>query len=124
AAPIEDLLHEASLMLENSHAAGRAARLLLVGARRPHPFPRGMEIPEECPLRYRWKKSLEQLTGLGRARCVAVVDANGPVSSIWEQLGPAGLRRLPGATAQLVGEDLGLVVRHAQRIPIPLPTTE
>jgi hypothetical protein len=43
---------------------------------------------------------------------------------MWQELGPAGLRWLPEAKAQLVGEDLALLARHTQRIPIPLPNME
>jgi len=127
AAPVEDLLHEASIMLAESQSAGRAARLLLVGGRRPHPFPQGTDKVLRCPLRYRWQESLRRLTGPCGARCVAVADAvpsDGAQAAMWEALGPAGLRSLPATTAQLVGEDLALLARHAQRIPIPLSNPE
>jgi hypothetical protein len=58
---------------------------------------------------------------------VAVADAKPTAPSqlkIWESLGPDGLRWLPEATGQLVGEDLGLLSSHAQQIPIPLPNPE
>ena len=68
AAPIEDLLHEASIMLAGSRTAHRAARLLLVGGRRPHPYPQGNGRVMRCPLKYKWRQSLRQLTGeAGRA---------------------------------------------------------
>lgn len=127
AAPIEDLLHEASIMLEGSRPGGRAARLLIVGGRRPHPHRQDTERIVPCPHRYKWRESLSRLTGPAGARCVAVTDAK-PASpaqaAIWESLGPAGLRWLSDATSRLVGEDLALLVRHAQQIPIPLPNPE
>jgi hypothetical protein len=124
AAPMEDLLYEAAIKLEGSRAAGRSARLLILGGRRPHPVPRGTENIQQCPHGYKWRQYLKQLVGTAGARCVAVADAvpNDPVqAAIWEELGPDGLRWLPDATARLVGEDLALLARHAQRIPIPLP---
>lgn len=127
AAPIEDLLYEAAIMLADSRAAGRAARLLIVGGRRPHPFPPGVDRIPPCPHRYKWRQSLKQLTGQAGTRCVAVADAarNDPMhAATWEELGPGGLRWLPEATARQIGEDLGLLARHAQRIPIPLLNTE
>jgi hypothetical protein len=127
AAPIEDLLHEASIMLDKSSKAGRAPRLLLVGARRPHPYPESSDKLMRCPLKYQWRESLRRLTGLAGARCVAVADAK-PASpaqlAIWESLGPSGLRWLPETTGQLVGEDLALIAGHAQQIPIPLSNPE
>ena len=127
AAPIEDLLHEASIMLAASREAGRAARLLLLAGRRPHPFPQGTDTVLHCPLHYKWRDILRQLTGLARARCVAVTDSlssDTVQAAIWDELGAAGLHVLPEATARLVGQDLALFVSHAQRIPIPLPNTE
>ncbi len=125
AAPIEDLLHEASIMLDKSRKAGRATRLLLVGGRRPHP--ESAEKFQRCPHKYKWRDGLGRLTGPVGARCVAVADAKPTAPSqlkIWESLGPDGLRWLPEATGQLVGEDLGLLSSHAQQIPIPLPNPE
>lgn len=125
AAPIEDLLHEASIMLGKSHEAGRATRLLLVGGRRPHP--ESAEKLQRCPHKYKWRDGLGRLTGPVGARCVAVADAKPTAPSqlkIWESLGPDGLRWLPEATGQLVGEDLGLLSSHVQQIPIPLPNPE
>ena len=127
AAPIEDLLHEASIMLASSRATHRAARLLIVGGRPPHPYSQGSGRIMRCPLKYKWQQSLRQLTGEIGARCVAVADAipaNGAEAALWEELGPAGLHELSGATAQRVGADLALLVTHAQRIPIPLPNPE
>jgi len=127
AAPIEDLLYEAAIKLAGARAAGRAARLLIVGSRRPHPYPRGIDRVQECPYHYKWKQTLRQLVGPAGARCVAVADAapNDPTqAAMWRALGPAGLRWLPDATAQLIGEDLALLARHTQRIPIPLLNTE
>lgn len=127
AAPIEDLLYEASIMLADARSTGRAARLLLVGGRRPHPYPQGTETVMRCPLQYNWEKILRQLTDEAGARCVAVTEAiagNRAHAAIWEELGPAGLYWLPDATAQVIGEDLGLLARQVQRIPIPLPDPE
>jgi hypothetical protein len=127
AAPIEDLLYESSIMLADARATGRAARLLLVGGRRPHPYPQGTETVMRCPLQYKWQEILRQLTGEAGARCVAVTKAvagNRGHAAIWEELGPAGLYWLPDTTAQVIGEDLGLLARQVQRIPIPLPDPE
>ena len=127
AAPIEDLLYEASIMLAAARATGRAARLLLAGGRRPHPYPQGTDTVMRCPLQYRWQEILRQLTDEAGTRCVAVTQAiagNRSHAAIWEELGPAGLYWLPGVTAQVIGEDLGLLARQVQRIPIPLPDPE
>ena len=127
AAPIEDLLYEASIMLADTRAADRAARLLLVGGRRPHPFPQGTERVMRCPLQYKWQEILHRLMSEAGARCVAVTEAvtgNRAQAAIWQELGPAGLYWLSDATAQVIGEDLGLLARHAQWIPIPLPDPE
>jgi hypothetical protein len=123
AAPVEDLLHEASLLLADSHRDGRAARLITVAGRRPHPNPRGDERPLRCPLKYRWRDIMGQLTGPIGARCVAVADAlpaDDTLQAIWRNLGPAGLHALPNAKPRLIAEDLGLLVRNPQRIPVPL----
>ena len=63
AAPMEDLLHEASIMLADSRTARRAARLLIVGGRLPHPYPQGSGRIMRCPLKYKWRQSLQLLTG-------------------------------------------------------------
>jgi hypothetical protein len=127
AAPIEDLLHEASLLLAGSRPDGRAPRLLTVAGRRPHPYPQGDERPLRCPLKYRWRDIVGQLTGPITARCVAVADAlpgDDVLNAIWRNLGPAGLHALPDATPRLIAEDLGLLVRNLQRIPVPLLNSE
>ena len=126
ATPLEDLLHEASIMLADS-APGRAARLLLVGGRRPHPYPQGTERAARCPLKYRWRQSMKQLTGHCQARCVAVADAvpnDAALAALWEELGPDGLHHLTATTAQRVGKDLALLAANTQRIPIPLSNPE
>jgi hypothetical protein len=126
AAPIEDLLHEASIMLGESSKAGRATRLLLVGGRRPH-SPESSDKVMRCPLKYRWREILHRLTGLAGGRCVAVADTkpDSPAQlAIWQSLGSSGLRWLSDASGQLVGEDLALLASHAQQIPIPLANPE
>lgn len=45
-------------------------------------------------------------------------------AAVWQDLGHAGLHALPDTNARRVGEDLGVLVRHTQRIPIPLPDLE
>jgi hypothetical protein len=45
-------------------------------------------------------------------------------AAIWQDLGHAGLHALPDTDARQVGEDLGVLVRHTQRIPIPLAYLE
>ncbi len=127
AAPVEDLLYEAALLLADSQSHGRAARLVTVAGRRPHPYPRGNESPLHCPLKYRWRDIMGQLTGPTRARCVAVADVLGgddALNAIWRNLGSAGLYSLPDAMPRLIAEDLGLLARNPQRIPIPLLESE
>jgi hypothetical protein len=85
AAPIEDLLHEATRMLAGARPAGRAGRLLLVTGRRPHPpvlvagrVP-GATIVQPCPFRYDWQAQLRQLAGAGVA-VVTVADVRPAVA--------------------------------------------
>ena len=126
AAPLEDLLHEASIMLADS-APGRAARLLLVGGRRPHPYPQGTERAARCPLKYRWRETMKRLVGQCQARCVAVTDTvpnDATVAALWEQLGPDGIHYLADTTAKRIGKDLALLAANTRRIPIPLANPE
>ena len=126
AAPIEDLLEFASRLLADSRPGGRAARLLTVAGRCPHPRRQEQYSPDHtlpCPFRYSWRECLRRLTRDARARCVTVTDAlRDPVTApaTWRDLSPHGLHALTATTPRLLGEDLGLLVRPAQRIPIPL----
>ncbi len=127
AAPVEDLLHEASLLLLGSRQNGRAARLLTVAGRRPHPYPQGGGRILRCPLKYQWREIAGELAGPITARCVAVTDAfprDDTLNAIWRDVGPAGLHALPDVTPQLIAEDLGLLVKNPQRIPVPLLNPE
>jgi len=129
AAPVEDMLHRASELLYESRVAGRAARLLTIAGRSPHPYPQdpaGRDRTLPCPLGHDWRESTGRLARLADARCVAVTDTaqTGGHAQIWRELGPAGLHVLPETTARLVGEDLGLLARGAQRIGLPLPDAE
>ena len=65
---------------------------------------------------------MNQLTREAGVRCAVVADTlpGGNERAEWRQLGPAGLRALSGVTARQVAEDLGLLVAHDQRIPLPL----
>jgi hypothetical protein len=126
AAPIEDLLEFAARLLADSWAAGRAARLLTVAGRCPHPRHQERYSPDRtlpCPFRYSWRDCLRRLTRDARARCVTVTDAvRDPVTApaTWRDLSPHGLHALTATTPRLLGEELGLLVRPAQRIPVPL----
>jgi hypothetical protein len=126
AAPVEDLLEFAARLLADSPAAGRATRLLTVAGRRPHPRQHELYSPDHllpCPFRYSWRDSLRRLADEAQAHCVAVTDAlEDPVTApaTWRHLGPHGLHALTATTPRLLGEDLGLLVRPAQRVPIPL----
>ena len=127
AAPLEDMLHEASRMLADSRAASRATRLLMVAKRRPHPRALGRENIIPCPFRCDWRALLHQLRQWAGTSCVMVTDTMPSRSSraaVWQDLGHAGLHALPDTNARRVGEDLGVLVRHTQRIPIPLPDLE
>jgi hypothetical protein len=127
AAPIEDLLHEALRMLADSRPAGRATRLLTVARRRPHPRALGKENIVPCPFKCDWRPLLHQLRREAGTLCVTVTDTVPSRSAravIWEDLGHAGLHALSGASARRVGEDLGVLARYTQRIPIPLPDLE
>lgn len=127
AAPLEDLLHEARRMLADSRAAGRATRLLMVARRRPHPRALGEENIVPCPFKCDWRPLLHQLRREAGTVCVTVTDtvpSRSARTAIWEELGHAGLHALSDATAWRVGEDLGILARHTQRIPIPLPDLE
>ena len=127
AAPLEDLLHEAAGLLCGSPGEHRAARLLLVAGRLPHPYPLNRDNVHPCPLRYNWRAELRRLTGRGAARCVTVADeipGRQVLRAVWQELGRAGLHQLSASNAQEIGEDLGVLVRHAQRIPIPLADLE
>jgi hypothetical protein len=128
ATPVEDLLDSACLLLEPSRRKGRAARVLTVTGKPPHPgrqdpyAPSDLQRLHPCPRRYDWRFSVAQLTRAA-ARCVTVsevVRPDQPAPLIWQQLGPHGLHSLATATPRRLGEDLGLLVPPEQRIPIPL----
>lgn len=128
AAPVEDLLDGACLLLESSRREGRAARVLTVTGKPPHPgrqdpyAPHDLQRLHPCPRRYDWRSSVARLTREA-ARCVTVseeVHPDQPAPLIWQQLGPYGLHALATATPRRLGEDLGLLIRSGQRIPIPL----
>lgn len=121
AAPIEDVLFMARGMLADSAAAGRAARLLLIAGRPPHPSTlTGLIHP--CPFRCDWR-ALARSLAESRVRVVAVADAmpgRAARAAFWGQLAPAGVRALDEASAHDIAADLGLIVRRGQRIGIPL----
>lgn len=124
-APIEDMLDMARRWLAKSQANGRAARLLTVASRPPHPHTqahsRGDVLP--CPEGIDWRSSLSQIIDVSGASSVAVVDERGR-SEFWRELGRDGLHILPSASARRLGEDLGVLVRDSQRIGIPLLDNE
>jgi hypothetical protein len=129
AASLEDLLYEAHRMLARTAKAGRTGRLLLVAGRRPHPpaltvSPRpGAPLVQPCPKRHDWRNLARQL-GKAGVGTVAVADTLPPHSAkggFWAEAGASGLYSLPAATAQALGEDLGLLVREEQRPGLPLP---
>ena len=74
AAPVEDLLNEAAGLLAESHGQQRAARVLLVAGRPPHPYPLNRTNVHPCPKGYSWQTELRlahrllpgQLRGRGR----------------------------------------------------------
>jgi hypothetical protein len=125
-APLEDLLHEAAELLACSRAARRAPLVLLVAGRPPHPS-RLEDNVHPCPRRLDWRAELQRLSGQHRARCVTVADVIPPrqaQAAVWHQLGPAGLHELDRADSRQIGEDLGILVRDTQRLPIPLADPE
>ena len=123
-APVEDLLHEAFGLLHGSRASGRAAMLVTVAGRPPHPWPQPPDARLPCPNDYEWKTKMGKLTRQAGARCLVVADD--PESGVegkaaWRKLGPDGLRKLAEASDRQLAEDLGLSPARAQRIPLPLP---
>jgi hypothetical protein len=130
AAPVEDMLARAYQLLAASRAQRRAARVLTVAGKPPHPArqdayaPSDMQRLHPCPHRADWRLSLAQLTREAGARCVTVSDAVHAIqapSPVWRLLGPHGLHALSAATPRRLGEDLGLLIRPDQRIPLPVP---
>jgi len=80
-----------------------------------------------CPFKCDWRPLLHQLRREAGTVCVTVTDtvpSRSARAAIWEDLGHAGLHALSGASARRVGEDLGVLARYTQRIPIPLPDLE
>lgn len=130
AAPVEDLLARAYQLLAASRRQKRAARVLTVAGKPPHPARQDPYAPSElqrlhpCPHRADWRFSLDQLTRDVAARCVAVSDAVHAIqapSPVWRQLGPHGLHALAAVTPRRLGEDLGLLIRPEQHVPLPVP---
>ena len=129
AASLEDLLYEAHRMLARARKAGRVGRLLLVAGRRPHPpaltvSPRpGAPLVQPCPKRYDWRDLTRQLgkAGVGTVAVADTLPMRAAKGGFWAETGADGLYSLPAATAQALGEDLGLLVREEQRPGLPLP---
>jgi hypothetical protein len=121
-APVEDLLDTSLRLLAGSRRRQRIPRLLTVAGRRPHPYPQPYDNRLPCPLKLKWETLMSRLTREAGVRCAAVADTlpGRAERTEWRQLGPAGLRVLSSATARQVAEDLGLLVAHDQRIPLPL----
>jgi hypothetical protein len=129
AAPVEDLLARACWLVEQSRRHQRAARVLIVAGKPPHPPRKDPYAPSDllrlhpCPHGADWRSSVAQLI-TATARCVTVSDAvrvGHAAPPIWAQLGPHGLHALAAAPPRRLGEDLGLLIRPDQRIAIPLP---
>lgn len=122
-APVEDLLHEALMLLAGSRRAGRIPLLVTVVGRRPHPYPQLGDGRLPCPRKFVWQHLVAQLTRQAGARCVVVADAlpdDGTEAAEWHQLGRDGQRLLSDATVRQVAEDLGVLTAQDQRIPLPL----
>ena len=121
-APVEDLLDASLRLLAGSRGQRRVPRLLTMAGRRPHPYPQPGDSRLPCPRQLKWEILISRLTREEGVRCAAVADTppSGAERGEWRQLGPAGLRVLSGVTARQVAEDLGLLVPHDQRIPLPL----
>jgi hypothetical protein len=128
AAPLEDLLHAAVNLLAGSRAGGRAARVLLVASgRQPHPPGQGRDNIHPCPARYSWQACLRQLTGSIGASCAPVVDAipkRRPGVTFWGEINRDHMHELKAISARRLGEDMRLLGRSSQRIPIPLAEME
>ena len=121
-APVEDLLDTSLQLLAGSRRQRRIPRLLTVVGRRPHPYPQLADNRLPCPHKLVWQILMDQLTREAGARCAVVADTlpGSAERAEWRQLGPAGLHVLSSATARQVAEELGLLVAHDQRIPLPL----
>jgi hypothetical protein len=123
-APVEDLLHEAFELLRGSRDRGRAAVLVTVAGRPPHPWPQPRDTRMPCPNRYTWTEEIGKLTRRAGARCVMVADD--PAAGVegaagWQKLGPGGLHKLAETNAQRLAQYLGLIASQGQRLPLPLP---
>jgi hypothetical protein len=121
AAPLEELLNEAAVQLRPGRGQGRAARVLLIGDRPPHPYPQ--KWANACPRGIRWEDRLHELTQDCEARCVAVTDTfhpRGHLADVWRRLGGTALRVADTISARQIGEDLGLISQGGQRVGIPL----
>jgi hypothetical protein len=129
AASLEDLLYEAHRMLARTRKAGRVGRLLLVADRRPHPpvltvsRSPGSPLVQPCPKRHDWRTLTRQLrkAGVGTVAVADTLPPYGAKGGFWAETGADGLYSLPDATAQAIGEDLGLLVKDEQRPGLPLP---
>jgi hypothetical protein len=129
AASLEDLLYEAHRMLARTPKAGRVGRLLLVAGRRPHPpaltvsRSPGAPLVQPCPKRHDWRNLTRQLgkAGVGTVAVADTLPLRSARGGFWAETGAGGLYSLSSATAQAVGEDLGLLVRDEQRPGLPLP---
>jgi hypothetical protein len=121
-APVEDLLDESFSLLAGSRRTGRAARLLTMTGRPPHPYPQPHDNRLPCPLRHMWEQAMGQLTRQAGARCAVVTDSlpGGTDRTVWRRIGPAGQRALPAATAREIAQDLGLLAGPGQHLPLPL----
>jgi hypothetical protein len=127
AAPLEDMLQEAAVQLAGSRRLRRAPRLLLVAKRPPHPYPQDGNPLLPCPRKLKWRAEMHRLTVTCGARCVVTVDSlpsGRRAAAIWQDLGPTAQRELTSTDARQIGEDLGILVPHSQRMPIPLANPE
>jgi hypothetical protein len=123
AAPLEDMLAEAAVQLSGSRRDGRAARVLTVAARLPHPYPLGNSRRHPCPRKYQWKVQVRRLTQTCGASCVVVADTlprRPDTRAMWRALGSTAQREIGAVCAQQLGEDLGILAPASQRLPIPL----
>jgi hypothetical protein len=115
AASLEDMLHEAHVMLARSDAG----RLLLVaGGRRAHPTVQGADLVLPCPLRYDWRATARRLAD-SRVSVLAVVDtAPGQVAmaEFWAPVAGAGVHTLDDASAARIAADLSLTFRQEQQV--------
>jgi len=123
-APVEDLLHDAFELLRGSRNGHRAAMLVTVAGRPPHPWPQPRDTRMPCPNQYMWADEIGKLTRRAGARCVMVADysaAGHQDAAGWRKLGPGGLYNLAEMNAQRLAEHLDLIAAQGQRLPLPIP---